>query len=141
MDHVEVYNCSQFENEYAAVRFEDVAGNNKESVLTNSAIHNGIGWGLRVRRSHNVKVENNAIFRMWNMGIILDSVKTVTVKGNLVNLIRDFPKIKAVEKFAGIAICSLDGVVACPELSVTDNIVAGALYNGYTAPMHACGQS
>lgn len=59
MDNVQVYNCSQKDTLYGAVRFEGHLGGN--SRVSNSAIHNGLGVGIVVLSSNNVELENNVV--------------------------------------------------------------------------------
>ena len=54
MDNVEIFNCSQIDTFKAALRFEGAS--QKWSSITNSAIHNGYGWGLRVKSSSNILI-------------------------------------------------------------------------------------
>ena len=44
LDHVEIYNCSQYDTYKAALRFEGNGGD--YSIVSNSAIHHGLGMGI-----------------------------------------------------------------------------------------------
>ena len=44
MDSVEIYDCSQANTFFAALRFEGNSGS--YSTISNTSIHNGYGWGL-----------------------------------------------------------------------------------------------
>ena len=44
MDNVEIYNCSQYDTYKAALRFEGVQATS--SIVSNSAIHHGLGVGV-----------------------------------------------------------------------------------------------
>jgi len=72
MDNVEVYNCSQSNTFKAAIRFEGVT--DKHSSITNSAIHNGLGWGIHVVGSTNINIQNNVIFSFRPIGVALQTV-------------------------------------------------------------------
>jgi hypothetical protein len=52
LDHVEVYNCSQIDTDKAAIRF--VGATENWSSITNSAIHNGLGYGVNIKATKNV---------------------------------------------------------------------------------------
>ena len=60
MDNVEMYNCSQFDNGKAALRF--IGGAEGSSSVTNSAIHHGLGWGCNVDLAANVYLKGNVFF-------------------------------------------------------------------------------
>lgn len=49
LSNVEIYNCSQADNNKAAVRFEGAS--NGWSSVTNTSIHAGLGWGVFVKAS------------------------------------------------------------------------------------------
>ena len=57
MDNVQVYNCSQKDTYYGALRFEMAQGGH--SRVSNSSIHNGIGMGLVVQYGNNLELVNN----------------------------------------------------------------------------------
>lgn len=60
IDNVEIFNCSQIDTEKSALRWESAASN--YSAVTNSALHNGYAWGINVKASKNIHIENNVIF-------------------------------------------------------------------------------
>ena len=58
MDQVQVYNCSQKDTYYGAIRFEGhIAGHSR---ISNSAVHNGLGMGVVILNGNNVELVNNA---------------------------------------------------------------------------------
>lgn len=71
MDHVEIYNCSQANTYKAAIRFEGAS--TKHSKISNSAVHNGIGWGMRIKTSANIVIENTYFYDFRPVGIAVDS--------------------------------------------------------------------
>lgn len=83
MNSVEVYNCSQYDTEKAALRFEGV--NYGHSGIENSAIYHGLGWGVSVMSSMNLLFKNNIVFGFVKMGINLDFASNITLNGNLVS--------------------------------------------------------
>jgi len=140
LDNVEVYNCSQANTAKAAVRFEGVTA--KSSSITNSVIHNGLGWGVSITSAANVVMRNNVIFSFKPFGVSMLTVSNITFDDNIVAHVseRDIDKEnKYVEKRAGVAICSQVAGNNCRDTHVTNNIVAGAAYAGYTAMGHDCG--
>jgi hypothetical protein len=52
LDSVEIWNCSQTDSFKSALRFDNAA--TLYSQVTNSAIHHGNGWGVRVVSSKNI---------------------------------------------------------------------------------------
>jgi len=67
MDNVEIHNCSQIDTFKAALRFE--AATTLHSSVTNSAIHNGYSWGLNIKSSRNIHIENNVFFNFRPVGV------------------------------------------------------------------------
>lgn len=109
MDNVEVYNCSQANTFKAAIRFEGVTG--LYSSVTNSAIHNGLGWGVHITSSSNIHVHNNVIFNFKPIGVGLQTVQNVTFEDNIVAHIyeREISKQgKFIDKRGAVAVCSLN---------------------------------
>lgn len=143
LDNVEVYNCSQANTAKAAVRFEGVtASPENASSITNSVIHNGLGWGVSITSAANVLMRNNVIFSFKPFGVSMLTVSNITFDDNIVAHVyeRDIAKGNHyVEKRAGVAICSQVAGNNCRDTHVTNNIVAGAAYAGYTAMGHDCG--
>lgn len=82
MDNVEVYNCSQADTAKAAVRFEGVTG--KTSSITNSAIHNGLGWGVSITSAAKVVMKNNVVFGFRPFGVSMLTVSNIIFKDNIV---------------------------------------------------------
>jgi hypothetical protein len=75
MDNVEIYNCSQTNTLKAAFRIEgSIPGVVNASSLTNSVVHNGLGWGIHIINSAHVKIENNVIFGFKPIGVGFQTV-------------------------------------------------------------------
>jgi len=107
LDNVEVYNCSQADTAKAAVRFEGVT--DKASSITNSVIHNGLGWGVSITASANVVMRNNVVFSFKPFGVSMLSVSNMIFDDNIVAHVyeRDIAaQNKILDKMAGVAICS-----------------------------------
>lgn len=77
MDNVEVYNCSQFDTFKAAIRFE--ASYLSKSVISNCAIHHGLGKGVQLLDAANLTFINNTIFMFVGIGINMESVSNMTI--------------------------------------------------------------
>lgn len=141
MDNVEIHNCSQIDSEKASIRFSSAASN--WSSITNSAMHNGYGWGLVVANSANVLIKNNNIFRFRPMGLVVQGAQNVTVEGNVVSGIveretLEYDSDHIVDKGGGYSICALSG--SCSDIRVRNNIAAGVVYAGFVTIGHACGE-
>lgn len=67
LNSVEIYNCSQYDTWKGALRFEGAT--NSWSEVTNSAIHHGLGYGVYIATSDNIKFSNNVIFSFVKRGI------------------------------------------------------------------------
>jgi len=81
LDHVEIYNCSQWDTFKSALRFESAA--TRWSSVTNSAIHNGLGWGIRIDKSANIHLKDNVIYEFRPVGVTVESSRNITIDGNL----------------------------------------------------------
>jgi hypothetical protein len=108
MDHVEIYNCSQWDTYKAAIRFESaVLGH---SSVTNSAIHNGLGWGLNIYTSANIHMKDNVFYDFRPVGIAVDYSRNITLDGNVLMRVLERTSIEAdgmfEDKRGGFAICS-----------------------------------
>jgi len=77
LDSVEIWNCSQTDSYKAALRFDNAA--TLYSQVTNSAIHNGNAWGVRVVSSKNILFENNVIFAFAPIGFGVLSSANITI--------------------------------------------------------------
>jgi hypothetical protein len=62
LDSVELYNMSQKDTHKSALRFEGASSPIKHSSITNCSIHNGFGWGMYVKSSENVHLEDNVLY-------------------------------------------------------------------------------
>lgn len=82
MDSVEIYNCSQIDTFKAALRFESAV--QSHSSVTNSAIHNGLGWGINVKASKNILFKDNVIFGFRPIGVGIDVSHNITFDNNVV---------------------------------------------------------
>lgn len=78
------------------------------------------------------------------IGVSASFVNKFKYKNNIVGGIRErtwFKAEKLLDKRGGTIICAFYFPEACSEVTVTDNIVAGAWYGGFMAPGHDCGAS
>jgi parallel beta-helix repeat protein len=83
MDHVEIYNCSQYDTWKAAIRFEGaVLG---WSRISNSAIHHGLGIAGHIDLSENIEMVNNNVYTFSRYGIVIQTSKNITLDGNWVS--------------------------------------------------------
>jgi len=142
IDNVEFYNCSQIDTHKAAIRFENAQG--KWSSVTNSAFHHGYGWGANVKTSANIHFANNNFFFFGPIGVSIGSSNNITFDGNVVAHIQKRTTIEAGDMFqdkeGGFVTCTYFSTTeVCRNIQVTNNIVAGAHWTGFTAYGHECG--
>lgn len=141
MDNVEIYNCSQKDTFRAALRWD--ANGLGHSSVTNSVVHSGLAWAVNIVSSANVKLQNNVFFGFKALGIVVQTATNITIDGNIVANITDRvleTMDMALDKEAGMAICSYNEPDSCSSISVTNNIVAGTVYTGYAMFGHNCGE-
>jgi nitrous oxidase accessory protein NosD len=144
IDSIEFENGGQKDTRKAAIRFENAIAT-KKSFVRNSAFHNSWGWGLMAKRSKKIDIENNVFYNFRPVGIGMDDIQNVKISGNILMHVLQRKTIEKIGKFVdkqgGILICSLDGQLgSCRDLEITNNIVAGIISTGMTAPGgHPCG--
>ena len=122
------------------MRFEGVTA--KASSITNSVVHNGLGWGISINSAANVLMRGNVIYNFQPFGVSMLTVSNITFDSNIVAHIHERDIAAAnhyADKRAGVAICSQIEGNNCRDTHVTNNIVAGAAYAGYTSMGHDCG--
>ena len=81
-DNVQVYNCSQKDSYHSAIRFEGATGG--YSRISNSAVHNGLDWGLSIINSNNIEIIDNAFVGYRAVGVNLSKFRNSTITGNFV---------------------------------------------------------
>ena len=145
MDNVQVYNCSQKDSYHSAIRFEGASGGH--SRVSNSAIHNGLDWGVLILYSKNIELINNAFVGFRAVGMNIDHAKNCTIDGNFIGDVfgRNIKFIDmTIDKEACVAYGSYkdkDEGTPTYDMTFTNNIAAGCPYAGFVAPGHLCGDS
>jgi hypothetical protein len=135
-----VYNCSQFDNGKAAVRFDGAFGG--YSLISNSSVHHGLGWAFDTDNSANIVVQDSVFFNFIQFGVLIQTSSNITLQRNVI-LHVDKRTITAadefVDKVGGLVICAYTEGDVCSGITVTDNIVGGSHFYGFVAPGHSCG--
>lgn len=141
-DNVQVYNCSQKDAYMSAIRWEGATGG--FSRVSNSAIHNGLDWGVMIWDSNNVEFVNNAVVGFRAVVMNLDKFRNSTIVGNFIGdgVGRGIEFIDStIDKEA----CVAYGSYRNPgkgnpsyDITFTDNIAAGCMFAGFVAPGHDC---
>lgn len=141
LDSVEIYNCSQIDTHYAAIRFENafVMGHR----VTNSAIHNGLGWGFAAKGSRNLEITGNHFFNFKQIGVGMDSVRNVVFDSNVLSVVTarttlEFSDGMSMDIQGGVSICAMTMPAPCADVQVTNNIVAGSIYAGFLTMAQDC---
>lgn len=142
--NVEIFNCSQIDTEKSALRFEG-ASSERVSEVVNASIYNGLGWGIYVKNSAHIYLKGNQVFNFRSVGVAFEGVRNVTFDGNVVSLIleRDTIEVgvrKTIDRTGAVCACSLEAKIACKDLFIKNNIVAGAVGVGYVALGSNCGE-
>ena len=108
IDSVEIYNCSQWDTEKAAIRFQTAIQGNH--FIKHSSIHNGLGIGMKIMDSNNIEFTHNTMFSFRPFGIlILPTVDQLTFDNNVISQILwrpTFPE-SAIDRWAGVSLCSM----------------------------------
>jgi len=58
-------------------------------LISNSAIHHGLGFGAQILYSQNVVMKNNSLFDFVRVGINIQSSFRIKIDGNVVGHIRN----------------------------------------------------
>lgn len=99
-------------------------------------MHHGENFGIAARSSRNIFIQDNVIYKPFSVGINLGSMTNVTVDGNVVGVVDGEANIIQI----GIGTCTYWGEGdKCDDVTMTNNIVAGAYWAGYSAYGHECG--
>jgi hypothetical protein len=143
LDNVEMYNCSQQDTFKSALRFENAL--TLPSSITNCTFHNGLGWGVSIKRSANILFQDNILYNFRPIGFRVSYSKNVTVDNNVVSKIVERLTFGgggfATDRRAAYTICAFEaamGEMGC-EAVVTNNIAAGAPFAGFLVAGHDCG--
>jgi hypothetical protein len=140
MDNVEIYNCSQMDSYDAALNWD---GASLESVVSNSSLHNGMGWGVNIQNSKNVIFDNNTFYNFRPIGLGVDYSENITITNNVMIRIMERDTIEAfrtyVDRKGGYCICSVyDSSASCKDIVVNHNIAAGITMAGFWALAQNC---
>jgi len=144
MDSVEIFNCSQIDTFKAALRFESAS--QLPSRISNSAIHNGYAWGLRIVASANIEIKNNVFFQFRPIGVGVIGSRNIVIDDNVVAGVVDRTTTEAGDKFVdksgGFSICAYDPPDSnCLDIKVRRNLAAGVVYAGFVMTGHDCGDT
>jgi hypothetical protein len=69
------------------------------SSITNSAFHNGYGWGANIQGSANILLQDNIWFNFRPIGVGIDFSKNITFDNNVVAHIVERTTIEAGDGF------------------------------------------
>jgi len=113
------------------------------SSITNSAIHNGLGWGANIVTSANINIANNVFYDFRPVGFAVDYSKNITLDGNVLMRVLERTTIEAdgmfEDKRGGFAICSYhDSHSSCTDNTIINNIATGVTFAGFIVPGDDC---
>jgi len=79
-------------------------------------------------------------FAFRPVGVAFDQVRNLTLKNNILSHVVERTTLEGdgVDIFGGVLACSINYPSKCYDVSITDNIVAGAICYGFTAMGHEC---
>ena len=137
IDHVEFFNCSQYDTDKAAVRFADISGLGTEDIrskVTNSAVHDGLGIGMMVTSAEDIIVDSNVVWFQHIGGIWMKKSDNTTITNNVVAGMgtRYWSGETRLDELALYNFCNKDQ--NCKDLTVTGNIAAGGQRIGFAIP-------
>lgn len=112
----------------------------RPSHIVHSSLHHGLGWGIHILESENVKFEENIFFDFVKFGINIGTSKNITFDGNwIINIKkRDWVAPGLIDKLAGFVACGYLYHDVCEDIKVVNNILAGTEFYGFVMPGHDC---
>jgi hypothetical protein len=143
MNNVQVYNCSQYDTQMAAIRFEGASGPGNGSSLNEVSVSHGLGPAFVISDSNNVQVTNGRFTDHVQFGLaIYKNSFNITFDSNILIQIWPSPVIPAGPYQminGGFVGCVFECEKTPCNYSFTNNIAAGIPYAGYVAHGHTCG--
>lgn len=86
MDNVSIFNCSQTDTKYAALKFDNAIQGRK--VFTNGVISSGPGEGIHIQNSRQVTIKNTVIHDFVLYGVFASGAAGLTLENNILNGVR-----------------------------------------------------
>lgn len=141
IDNVEFFNCSQYDTDKAAVRFDnlkDLEDDVVRSKVTNSSFHDGQGMAIMVRNSQDVIVDGNVAFFFMIGAVWLKRSDNVTITNNVAIGLdtRWWSNETRLDELAAFNICNDNK--NCTNLVIKNNIVGGFQRVGFLMPTVSC---
>jgi len=141
LDSIEIQYGGQKDTRHAAIRFEGALS--KKQNVKNCAIHEGPGWMVNGLRSKNLNFENNVFWGGNQVGVGFNMVMSTRFHNNFVGWVTPRNDLEAIgmatlDVMGGALFCSLTYPSPCPGLTITNNIAAGTVQQGFTGPAHDC---
>jgi hypothetical protein len=144
MDHVEIYNCSQYDTWKAAIRFEGAKIGS--SRISSSSIHHGLGMAGVIDTSENIELINNNVYTFSRYGLVIQTSKNITLDGNWVSGIHNRGLVvkSAGDTQGAIVACGHFQGDKCEDIVIINNIVSSLAPSnvdsaGFSVPGHECG--
>jgi len=109
-------------------------------------VHGGLGWGIHIKSSGNVLIDNTAIIGFRPIGVnIVSTTGLVEFTNNIVADVIPRDSFGSAENLVDVSgcllLCSYEDPHSCSSMKVSNNIVAGCEYTGMTVPGHDCGDT
>jgi len=144
LKNIEIYRGGQRDTFRAAIRFEGSLSGS--GLIENVVSHHSSSWHMNLVDSANVVVTNFSGIRAKAIGVSIDKVRNIQMKGTYVfdvpqrTTIADVSN-KILDKESCFMICTHSNTKgsSCPDISVQDSIVAGCHYAGIQSPGATCG--
>jgi hypothetical protein len=114
-----------------------------ESSMTNSSIHNGMGWAVSIQSSRYIVFENNVMYNFRPIGLAVDYSQDIVINNNVLIKVVERDTIEAnwsyVDRKGGYAICAVySSSASCSNITVNHNIAAGIAMAGFWAMTLNC---
>lgn len=111
--------------------------------MSNSAIHNGLGWGVNIKTSQNIILKDNVIYDFRPIGVDVEFSKNITLDGNVLMRVLERTNLESTgnmeDKRGGFAICSyFTSHALCTDISVINNIATGVTFAGFIVQGDDC---
>lgn len=116
------------------------------SLVSNSAIHHGLGFGVHMLNSANVILRGNNMYAFTKFGINIDTSDDITIDNNWVIGVaaRNIKVAGGADPVGAILGCANLNYDTCARVVIKNNLVSGAESagidtTGYSVMAHTCG--
>mmetsp|Transcript_13355 Transcript_13355/g.16911 ORF Transcript_13355/g.16911 Transcript_13355/m.16911 type:complete len:491 (+) Transcript_13355:5026-6498(+) len=136
-DYVSIYNCSQSDTKYAALKFDNAVMGVK--TFKNSVVASGRAEGIHISRSQRVTMTNNNIHDFVLYGLVAEGAVNIVLENNIMSGVR--PSLEDVDEQKLLGWSFPNGgfdLASANAMTVRNNTVSGTWHSGFRMPAKKC---